>query len=78
MIKDIRNRENITCLSSPIRPAVAVGKEIGEVHEIVDKPIVRGDVNVVYPKAYRKYDIRSGDKIFRVRDGEKLTSLFSN
>ncbi|WP_019420000.1 hypothetical protein [Paenibacillus sp. OSY-SE] len=51
-------------------PEEDLGKQIGEVHEIVEKPVVDGDV--VYPEATRTYEIRKGDKIFRVKDGDKL------
>ncbi|WCR28652.1 hypothetical protein L3476_07935 [Paenibacillus thiaminolyticus] len=46
------------------------GKQIGEVHDIVDKPVVDGDV--VYPESNRHYEIRKGDKIFRVKKGGNL------
>ncbi|WCF10725.1 hypothetical protein NDS46_13135 [Paenibacillus thiaminolyticus] len=51
-------------------PEENLGKQIGEIHDIVDKPAVDGDV--VYPESNRKYEIRKGDKIFRVKKGGKL------
>ncbi|NGP59183.1 hypothetical protein FLT15_12700 [Paenibacillus thiaminolyticus] len=57
-------------LSALSNPEKNLGKQIGEIHDIVDKPAVDGDV--VYPESNRKYEIRKGDKIFRVKKGGKL------
>ncbi|WP_268624995.1 hypothetical protein [Paenibacillus alvei] len=51
-------------------PKENLGEQIGEVHEIVEKPVTDGDV--VYPEATRTYEIRKGDKIFKVKNGDKL------
>lgn len=51
-------------------PEEDLGKQIGEIHDIVDKPAVDGDV--VYPESNRHYEIRKGDKIFRVKKGGNL------
>ncbi|WCR28651.1 hypothetical protein L3476_07930 [Paenibacillus thiaminolyticus] len=51
-------------------PEERLGKQIGEIHDIVDKPAVDGDV--VYPESNRKLEIRKGDKIFRVKKGGNL------